>query len=75
MTNILIKSGKSEVNSLHKIFVNMLRKLNERVYGNRLAQDFNVSKSTISYLKSKKTEGMATVGSTYQKAKKVLAPC
>lgn len=37
----------------------ILKRLDKGVNGNRLAQDFNVTKSAISYIKSKKNEIMA----------------
>lgn len=52
--------------------VKILKRLNEGVSGNRLAQDFNVAKSAISYIKSKKQEIMDAVSCTYQEAKKKL---
>lgn len=50
--------------------VKILKRLNEGVSGNRLAQDFNVAKSAISYIKSKKQEIMDAVSCTYHEAKK-----
>ena len=50
--------------------VKILKRLDEGVSGNRLAQDFNVAKSAISYIKSKKQELMAAVTCTDQESKK-----
>ena len=50
--------------------VKILKRLDEGVSGNRLAQDFNVAKSAISYIKSKKQEIMAAVSRTDQEAKR-----
>lgn len=50
----------------------ILKRLNEGVHGSRLAQDFNVTKSAISYIKSKKKDIMDAVANTYQEAKKKL---
>lgn len=50
--------------------VKILKRLNEGVHGSRLAQDFNVTKSAISYIKSKKKDIMDAVANTYQEANK-----
>ena len=50
----------------------ILKRFDEGVSGNHLAQDFNVAKSAISYIKSKIQEIMAAVSCTDQEAKNKL---
>lgn len=50
--------------------VEIIQKLDRGVQGNRLAIDYDVSKSAITYIKSQKENILSAVANTYQVAKK-----
>ncbi|XP_050338198.1 jerky protein homolog-like [Bactrocera neohumeralis] len=62
-------SNKRKKNTLSlETKVKILEKLDKGVQGNRLALDFNVSKSAISYIKSNRSSILNAVSNTYQEA-------
>lgn len=68
--NLNMSNNKRKKNTLTlETKVKILKKLDEGVHGKRLAIDFNVSESAISYIKSKKQFILDAVSDTYQEAK------